>query len=238
MTFTANYPSASKWANKAINLFFPTVCALCGKLGPMICTDCLSQFARVSEPHCHRCGHTLIHAANACGNCLSPDFNLSQVRTTLVYREPVTNVIHALKYKGLFALSKPLAQLMVDSWPNWDESPELLIPIPLHPQRKKQRGFNQSELLADVVGQKENIPIARDALKRVKNTAPQIGLSPKERQENVRDAFAADPNVVKGKRILLMDDVFTTGSTMKAAAKELLASGTTSVSAYCLAGTV
>ncbi|MDX1415885.1 MAG: ComF family protein [Candidatus Promineifilaceae bacterium] len=169
---------------------------------------------------------------------MSPDFNLLQVRTTLVYREPVTTVIHALKYKGLFALSKPLAQLMIDSWPIWDEAPELLIPVPLHPQRKKQRGFNQSELLVNYLGQKRDIPVALHALQRVKKTAPQVGLSPRERQENVRDAFLADPNAVAGKQILLIDDVYTTGSTMMAAAKALLSARAIAVSAYCLAGTV
>ena len=238
MTLTAIIPEASKWANKALDLFFPTVCAGCGKLGPMICENCLLQFPQVSEPICHRCGHSLVHPANVCGKCWSTDFHLQQVRASLIYRDPIKSIIHKMKYQGLFALSKPLAGLMANNWPSWNDTPDLIMPVPLHPRRMKNRGFNQSALLATHLGQELDITVNLTGLERVRNTAPQVGLNPQKRQENVRDAFNADPGTASGKQILLIDDVFTTGATMLAAAKALLVAGATNVSAYCLARTV
>lgn len=237
MTLTARFPKALKWANKALDLFSPTVCVACGRLGPMICASCVSQFAWVGEPICNRCGHTLIHSANACGKCIAPEFNLTQVRASLLYRDPILTIIHEMKYKGLFALCKPLAQFMASSWPVWHNAPDLMMPVPLHPRRKKQRGFNQSALLAAHLGQQVGIEVNHKGLERIRNTSPQVGLTPHERQENVRDAFYADPALVTDKEVLLIDDVFTTGATMLSATKALINAGATGVSAYCLART-
>ena len=238
LTLTARFPKASTEANKVVNLFFPTVCAGCGNLGPMICKNCAEQFPWVNEPICQRCGHVLIHPANVCARCLSPSFHLHQVRAPLIYRDPIKSIIHKMKYSGYFALAKPLAQFMGAKWPEWDIEPDLIMPVPLHPRRKKRRGFNQSALLAIQLGQQLNLAISINGLKRIKNTLPQVGLSPEKRQENVHGAFVAASEVASGKQILLIDDVFTTGATMLAAAEELYSKGAKSVSAYCLARTV
>jgi ComF family protein len=143
-----------------------------------------------------------------------------------------------MKYDGFFALAKPLAQIMVRAWPDWEQFPDVILPIPLHPRRQRQRGFNQSALLAVHVGRQLTIPVNQKAMKRVRYTNPQTGLSPEDRLENVRGAFSADSHQVDSKQILLIDDVFTTGATMSAAADALLAAGAAGVSAYCLARTV
>ena len=143
-----------------------------------------------------------------------------------------------MKYSGLFALAKPLAQIMAASWPAWEPYPDTIVPIPLHKRRQRRRGFNQSALLALHLGQLTGIPVVEQAVNRVKHTVPQIGLSPIERLENVRDAFTADSHQVTNKHVLLIDDVYTTGATMSAAADALLASRAATVSAYCLARTV
>jgi ComF family protein len=231
-------PEAHKWANKALDLLFPPVCAACDTLGPLICDDCLAQMLKIYEPLCQRCGRSLLYAAPVCGKCMQPSFRLRQVRAPLAYEEPTARIIHRLKYEGLFALAKPLVQIMVASWPDWEINPDVIIPVPLHKQRRRRRGFNQSTLLAEHLGQKLAIPVDEKAMKRVKYTIPQIGLNPAERHENVRDAFAADSQKVNNKQILLIDDVYTTGATMSAAADSLLASGAAGVSAYCLARAV
>ncbi len=237
-TLAAKFPEARKWANKALDLLFPPLCAACDTLGPLICADCLAQLPRVAEPLCQRCGRSLEYAAPVCGSCLQPSFRLQQVRAPLLYHEPVTRIIHRMKYDGLFALAKPLAQIMAKSWPAWEPYPDTIVPIPLHKRRQGRRGFNQSALLASHLGQQMEIPVDKQAVNRVKHTMPQIGLSPAERLENVRNAFTADSQQVKNKQILLIDDVYTTGATMSAAADALLASGAAGVSAYCLARTV
>ena len=188
----------------------------------------------VGEPLCWRCGRTRFIAEPVCVS----SFPLQQVRAPLAYLEPLTRIIHEMKYKGFFALAKPLAHIMAASWPDWEHNPDTIVPIPLHRRRQKRRGFNQSALLAFHLGRQIDIPVNEQAMRRVKHTVPQIGLSPVERSENVLDAFLADSNQVKNKQILLIDDVYTTGATMSAAADALLASGAATVSAYCLARAV
>lgn len=163
---------------------------------------------------------------------------LQQVRTPLAYKDPAAQIIHRLKYEGLFALAQPLAQIMVASWPDWEAAPGVLVPIPLHPRRQRRRGFNQSAILANHIGAQLGLPVEESALRRTKNTIPQIGLSPAQREENVRRAFTAESELVLAKHILLIDDVYTTGATMRAAAAALLSAGADGVSAYCLARSV
>lgn len=238
MTLEARFPEARKWANKTLDLLFPPLCAACNKLGSLLCDDCLAKMPWVKEPICLRCGRSLLHPANACGACWQESFPLQQVRASLFYREPLAGVIHKMKYGGLFALAKPLAQIMAKTWPDWRPAPDTIIPIPLHKRRIRRRGFNQSALLAFRVGRQLNISVNDQALQRIRHTLPQVDLSPAQRLVNVRGAFTADVNQVEGKQILLIDDVYTTGATMSAAADALIASGARSVSAYCLARTV
>ena len=156
------------------------------------------------------------------------------MRAALRYQEPTSSLIHRFKYEGCFALAEPLARCLSAAWPAWVQPPDLIIPIPLHPRRKRRRGYNQSELLAAPLARDLGLPMNPRGLRRVRHTAPQVGLGPEERHDNVRGAFAADDSFT-GRRVLLIDDVLTTGATMRAAAEALLAAGAASVSAYCLA---
>jgi ComF family protein len=157
------------------------------------------------------------------------------MRAPLLYVEPTNRLIHRLKYEGYFALARPLSDFLIEGWPEWDQPPDLILPIPLHPRRQRRRGYNQSELLARPLAQRLGIQFSSAALRRTRHTVPQVGLGPIERADNVRGAFSADAQVVAGRRILLVDDVLTTGATMSAASEALLAAGTVAVSAYCLA---
>jgi len=152
----------------------------------------------------------------------------------VLFAYPITKLIHNLKYNGAFALAKPLAQLMIEAWPTWQMPVDLVLPIPLHADRKRKRGYNQSTLLARAFADGTALPYAEGALKRTRFTTPQVGLSAVERLENVQNAFQADSRV-QGKHILLIDDVCTTGATMAAAAAALLATGAQTVSGYCVA---
>jgi ComF family protein len=144
-------------------------------------------------------------------------------------------MIHKLKYEGMFGLAEPLSDLMFRAWPQWETAVDIVVPIPLHPERQKTRGYNQSERLAHHFGQKIGLPCNNNALERVRYTKPQVGLTAVERLENVDAAFLANPEIAKNKSVLLIDDVCTTGATLTAAANTLLSVGAKKVSAYCLA---
>ena len=227
-----------QWGNMALDLLFPPVCAACSALGPLICDHCGSQMLRIHEPLCQRCGRSLLYAAPVCAKCRQPGFRLQQVRAPLAYQDPAAGIIHRFKYDGLFALAKPLAEIMVSSWPEWENLPDVIVPVPLHKRRQRRRGFNQASLLAAYLGETLAIPVNDRAMTRIIPTLPQFGLCPKERFANFKDAFVSVGIELKNKQVLLVDDVFTTGATMSAAAETLLASGAIGVSAYCLARTV
>lgn len=140
-----------------------------------------------------------------------------------------------MKYEGFFALAGPLAAVMVERWPAWSPPVDLILPIPLHPKRERRRGYNQSALLARHIGEAVGLPVNGRALRRTRHTRPQVTLNPQERLENVQGAFEADSEHVGGRHVLLIDDVFTTGATMSAAAAALQAAGAATVSGYCLA---
>lgn len=144
-------------------------------------------------------------------------------------------MIHQLKYNGMFGLAAPLADLMSAAWSHWQITADIVVAIPLHRERYKERGYNQSALLVQHFCAHQGLTAAKNVLKRVRHTRPQVGLDAADRQINVQNAFQAEATAVSGKRILLVDDVCTTGATLDAAAVALMTAGATAVSAYCLA---
>jgi ComF family protein len=191
--------------------------------------------APVREPLCACCGRQLEDGVRTCPACAERSLPLAQVRAPLRYAEPTSTLIHQMKYEGFFALAAPLAEFMVIAWPRWEPAVDLLVPIPLHGRRQRRRGYNQSALLAHHLGRAVGVPVDAGALQRDRHTRPQVELNPQERQENVRGAFSAQPARVSGRVVLLIDDVFTTGATMSAAAEALIDVGARAVSGYCLA---
>jgi ComF family protein len=160
---------------------------------------------------------------------------LKQIRSAILFADPVQTMIHKLKYEGMFGLAEPLADLMLEGWLQWETAVDLVIPIPLHPERLNMRGYNQSELLASHFSQNLDLTMGASALQRIRQTKPQVGLNIAERRANMQAAFRADSENSVGKNILLIDDVCTTGATLAAAADALLSEGARTVSAYCLA---
>jgi len=160
---------------------------------------------------------------------------LQDARAAALFRSPLREAIHQFKYEGLRALASILGEMLYDSWEAQPWPVELIVPVPLHPIRLRERGYNQSALLARELARHIRLPVAERALLRIHPTPPQVGLNAEQRAENVRNAFRCGDDSLRGKRVLLIDDVLTTGSTLRACAQALLEGGAQAVWALTLA---
>jgi len=216
--------------NFALSVLFPRFCLNCQKEGNYLCEDCLS-IIEISEHQYCLCGKPQrIWQGGKCQRCVSRKLN------GLYFAAPyqnslVQNLIRKFKYNPFIKeLSKPLASLIINHFQLLDNPPAfsefLLLSIPLEKRKLKQRGFNQAEELAKELSSFLKIPLISDCLIKIKETFPQVELSGKEREENIKDAFLCqNREKIQGKRILLVDDVYTTGSTMEEVARVLKTAG-------------
>jgi ComF family protein len=161
------------------------------------------------------------------------------VRSALLFEGAVRDAIHALKYRGAGSIANVLAVKMAEAWRYYDMIGDLLVPVPLHPEREAQRGYNQATLLARALAPQISVPLAEDVLYRVRPTRSQTHLDRKERWDNVADAFACPESLdLSDLSVTLIDDVATTGATLDACAVALLTRGAKQVSALTLAHAV
>jgi len=229
---------ARRLANAALDLLFPPRCAVCRRVGSLLCQVCISDFVPVVGPVCQVCGEPQ-STANLCARCTVQPRAFSSVRSGFAYSGTIRPAIHALKYNHKPGLAKPLAEALSRAITRTPSPDEYLCAVPLYSEREIARGYNQSKLLAHSLGAIWEIPvIAADAFCRMRNTTSQVELDYSARQANVEGAFKADPTLIEGHAILLIDDVCTTGATLHACAVALLAAGATSVNAITLARAV
>ncbi len=221
----------SVWSG--LDLIFPPVCGGCGKPGARWCDACRGQVAVIQAPFCDLCGIPL-QSAGVCSACGAQKPGFSALRSWAAFDRPIQPALHRLKYRRDIGLGDSLAREMLGfvrglNWPI-----DMVVPIPLGRKRLKERGYNQVGLIARPLAMALNLEYAPQALVRKRETRSQVGLSRDARRENIRDAFIADPQV-KGKTVLMMDDVATTGSTLSAGAEAFLLSGAKSVYALTVA---
>jgi ComF family protein len=143
--------------------------------------------------------------------------------------------IHQLKYANLSAVARPLGETLADFWQGNPLPADLLVPVPLHPRRERERGYNQASLLAKALGEAIGLPVLEHAMVRVRETRPQVGLNSEERRENVRGAFHCESTHLAGRHVALIDDVCTTGATLEACSLALRQAGAASIWALTLA---
>jgi ComF family protein len=216
-----------------LDLLYPPHCVSCGRAGEWLCPDCLGAMQRLREPICRQCGHPLT-APGRCAACLEKETHLDATRSIAPHRAPLRQAVHALKYEGLTVLADPLGDLMAEGYAHFGLNAEVIMPVPLHPARERRRGHNQSHLLARALGQRITLPVRNDLLRRARNTPAQVGLSRQERWHNVWGAFSCTSDDLSYRKVLLVDDVMTTGATLQACAAALRQAGATHVCALTL----
>lgn len=225
---------------RLIDLFFPPRCVGCTRAGFAFCPTCAQAVDPVVDPICAHCGHPQSAPTDLCNPCRGGERDaLALVRAATLYTEPLRTAIRALKYDKQRELAPLLARYLiaVAQQPPWLEilaHIDGVIPVPLHAQRLAERGFNQSALLAGPFAERMGLPLTESWLHRERETRSQVGLNGAERRQNVAGAFRADP-VVAGKRLLLIDDVFTTGTTLTECAQALRLAGCSAVYGLALA---
>ena len=223
----------------SLDLLLPPACLLCGhRLDPdgdktSFCRDCLTGMTPLGEAHCRRCAqpYPILEAADhLCGNCLQQPPPFSCIYAAGRYQGGFSDAINRLKYRNQLSLAAPLGRRLAAalSGIGAESRPEVVIPVPLHPSRLRQRGYNQAMELSRSVGRAFNCPIAPLLLQRVRHTPPQQGLSAAERRGNLRNAFRLTRSV-HNQVILLIDDVMTTGETVRECSRALRNGGAAEV---------
>jgi ComF family protein len=226
---------------RLLDLVFPPRCVSCDSFGAFICETCLAALATAGPPRCSVCwmpdrGHTDGPApGRLCRRCRAVRPSFTAVRSVFVYQSAARDAVHALKFRGLSAIAPAMAALMAQQLVEWSPPIASIVPVPLAGSRRRQRGYNQSELLAKELSRLTAIPLAPKALARSRSTSPQYRLADRdERRRNVSDAFRRGKEPPQGS-VLLIDDVITTGATLDACARVLLEAGAVSVFALTFA---
>ncbi len=217
-------------------VLFPDRCRLCERVlrsftPAPVCLDCLDSL-RAAETSftCRRCGLPFevpapLHGTEECGICRLRVWEFDRARAFGAYEGELRRVIHLLKYDKMRPLARPLAERMAARLPETGPA-DILIPVPLYRWRRWRRGFNQAEALASELSRFSGVPCKRGVLRRTRPTRPQVGLSHRERRLNLAGAFrVSSPRLVSGRRVLLVDDVMTTGATIDACARALKSAG-------------
>jgi ComF family protein len=237
----------SIWAKNAQFWLMPGVCVVCRQASGTdmdLCAACRKRFVVLEKP-CQACALPLPDGdftGSLCGACLDADRLIQQTVSAFAYQPPVAGLIGQFKYKEKLQYGRILTQLLVDELRDRHHTPELpqlLLPVPLHPARLRERGFNQALLIAQQLGKALQIPVAHDVLQRVINTSAQQGLNARERKQNLRRAFAlnAPAGLQELQSVALIDDVVTTMSTVRELARLLRAKAhpDLAIHVWCLA---
>lgn len=218
---------------EALDWVYPPVCSGCGEPGYRLCADCQEKIVFRLDPRCKICDEKIPGNMGICIHCLENPPSFTALRCLTDYGGVVRECIHALKYQKNQSLGILFSDWLAALVRREDWFIDLVMPVPLSPQRLAERGYNQSASIARPLSAKLGVRYQPYAIKRIRNTRSQVGLTAEERRINVAGAFEAEPDIVQGKNVLVVDDVMTTGSTLESCAKSLKRAGAGEV--YCLA---
>ena len=218
-----------------LDLLFPPRCIGCRRVGTWLCVECLKQVPRVEPPFCARCGDAVV-AGELCLRCRTVPLQIECIRSVVYFEDVLREAVHQFKYSGRTVLAGVLGGLMAAYWAQHPMPVDIVVPVPLHAARLRERGYNQAALLACEMAGQVGLAVDEQTLRRERATASQVELNARQRRENVRDAFHCSGNALTGEQVLLVDDVCTTGATLEACAMALVdEGGVSSVRALTLA---
>jgi competence protein ComFC len=213
----------------ALDLLFPRWCLGCGREGGYFCPTCRQSLPFISPPVCARCGRPLA-ARPLCPACAGTEADIDGIRAPFLFQGLVRQAIHEFKYNNLRDLAPALAGMLRDYLAIGPLPCDALVPVPLHPRRLRERGYNQSALVARELGRLTGAPVVEGSLVRTGYTSPQVRSSGvAERRSKVAAAFTCRDGRLAGKKVVLIDDVSTSGATLNACAAALKSAGAASV---------
>ena len=218
-------PQLTKLRGAVVGFLFPERCVGCGKEGDFICRLCQQSLLQITLPACPKCGRPQTDG-KLCSDCTDWQAKIDGIRSPFRFDGAIRQAIYELKYHNLRAIATPLAELLQQYLITNPIPAEILVPVPLHRKRLRERGYNQSGLLARELSKLINLPTIGDCLIRQRYAPPQARTSNvEERRSNIYDAFACLDWRLRDKRVLLIDDVATSGATLDACAKALKTAG-------------
>ena len=228
----------------AITFLYPAECRVCKEfLGatsiPYICNNCWQDIQFLEAPWCHICGTPGINGH--CDACATTPPRYGKLRTLAFYQTTLQEAIHFFKFEKKKVFARPLIQLINAHIPSDCNIAEydFILPVPIHKKRLRERGFNQATLLADGIAKAGGVPLLTDTLVRHRHTVAQSSLDREARQQNLMGAFKIrNPDIIRDKRLLVFDDVFTTGATIREAVSELWTADPAEVDVLTLARTL
>lgn len=238
---------ARAWFSQALGFFYPDTCQICGEHRATrdegyVCSACWAEGVRfIRPPYCQTCGLPCdgdITQAFDCSNCREMELHFTRARAAVAARGLVLDVIHRYKYQRALWFEPFLADLLIrGAKPELAASPaDLIVPIPLHSLKRREREFNQADRLADALGASTGLPVNKKVVTRILPTQTQTLLSRKQRERNIRNAFAVEkPAPIEGRRVVVVDDVLTTGATANSCARALRKAGAKDVIVWTVA---
>ena len=219
------------WKEGGLSIFFPRRCPICDEVigyGEKICDACAEKVLYVTEPSCKKCGKQLENERQEyCGDCSRKKHYYEQGKAVFSYQKDMKLSMYRFKYAGRREYADFFAEEAIKRYGKWlaQRKIEVIIPVPMHASKKRSRGYNQAEVFARALGRTMAIPVDGKLVIRIKNTKPQKSLNDKQRKDNLKGAFQVRTNIVKYSKILLVDDIYTTGATVDAIAELLKKSG-------------
>ena len=220
-----------------LDMLYPVRCPVCGDIviprGSKICCPCEKKLQLIAEPRCKKCSKPIENDQNEyCSDCERKDYHFDHGYSLWVYDSIMKKSISDFKYRYKKEYARYYIEKIVEGYGDTLNrlAPDVLVPVPIHKSKYRERGYNQAEILANGIAKELNLPVMPDLLIRNKKTLPQKQLSDKERLKNLQEAFILNDKALSDypkmlKRVLLVDDIYTTGSTIEACANVLIKNG-------------